>query len=153
TDGARLADIWLDAAEFYTDLDPDAFRVPSRVDVERISTEAGAVEGTFARVAQIDGVVAGFVEAHIELPPAGAEAQFVAELAEVRMAVDALVVERPYWRRSVGGALLRAAEEWGRDRGATVVALDTYWSSPVSVSFYEKHMGYERRSISFRKHL
>jgi hypothetical protein len=40
-----------------------------------------------------------------------------------------------------------------RDRGAAVVRLDTYADSPVSVPFYERHMGYTRRAIVFQKPL
>ncbi len=50
-------------------------------------------------------------------------------------------------------ALLTAAESWGRDCGASAVSLDTYAHSPVSVPFYERHMGYQRRSIAFAKEL
>jgi len=39
------------------------------------------------------------------------------------------------------------------DRGATVVRLYTFPGSPVSVPFYERHMGYRRRSILFQKPL
>jgi len=45
------------------------------------------------------------------------------------------------------------AESWGRDRGASMVRLDTYVHSPVSVPFYERHMGYQRQSIHFAKEL
>jgi GNAT superfamily N-acetyltransferase len=53
----------------------------------------------------------------------------------------------------VGTVLLEAAEAWGRTRGARVARLDTYAHSPVSVPFYEDHMGYRRRSIVFQKRL
>ena len=36
---------------------------------------------------------------------------------------------------------------------ASMVRLDTYVHSPVSVPFYERHMGYQRRSIYFVKEL
>jgi GNAT superfamily N-acetyltransferase len=56
-------------------------------------------------------------------------------------------------RHGVGGALLDAAETWGRSRGARVARLDTYVGSPVAVPFYDDRMGYERRSIVFQKKL
>jgi hypothetical protein len=34
-----------------------------------------------------------------------------------------------------------------------VVRLDTYADSPVSVPFYERHMGYSRRAVVFQKPL
>jgi hypothetical protein len=48
---------------------------------------------------------------------------------------------------------MRAAESWGRDRGARVARLGTYAHSPVSVPFYENRMGYQRRAIIFQKKL
>lgn len=57
------------------------------------------------------------------------------------------------WRQGIGTALLEAVESWGRDRGAAVVRLYTFPGSPVSVPFYERHMGYQRRSILFQKPL
>jgi GNAT superfamily N-acetyltransferase len=152
SDAARLAEIWLDTAAYYSGLDPGAFRVPTRAGVDAITVGAVA-EGSLSLVAEIDGVVAGFLDAHVAPPVDDADAQFVRELVETRVIVDALAVERRFWRRGAGGALLRAAEEWGRERGATLVCLDTYLHSPVSVPFYERHMGYERRSVNLRKAL
>jgi hypothetical protein len=48
---------------------------------------------------------------------------------------------------------MQAAEEWGRRHGATLVFLNTYAASPVSVPFYEHGMGYTRQSLGFRKRL
>jgi GNAT superfamily N-acetyltransferase len=62
-------------------------------------------------------------------------------------------VEGSYRRRGVGAQLLRAAEAWGRDKGAVRAVLTTYHASPLSVPFYEQGMGYERRSIVFEKRL
>jgi GNAT superfamily N-acetyltransferase len=62
-------------------------------------------------------------------------------------------VEGSYRRRGVGAQLLRAAEAWGRDKGAVRSVLTTYHASPLSVPFYEQGMGYERRSIVFEKRL
>lgn len=67
--------------------------------------------------------------------------------------VDALVVHRAVWRQGIGTALLAAAESWGGDRGASIVRLTTYAEGPVAVPFYERHVGYERRSILFQKPL
>jgi GNAT superfamily N-acetyltransferase len=70
-----------------------------------------------------------------------------------RLLVDAVVVDRALWRGGIGTALLEAAQAWGRSRGATVARLDTYVDGPVAVPFYERHMGYERRSVVFQKWL
>lgn len=64
--------------------------------------------------------------------------------------MDAMGVLRAHWRSGVGTALLRAAEEWAKGRGATRSGLDTYIDSPISMPFYEK-LGYKRHSVNFRK--
>ena len=153
SDARRLADIWIDDAAYYAELDPGAFRVPARAEVERVPIGEQTADTQLSLVAEIDGTVAGFVDAHVVSPVEDAGAQLISELDATRVIVDALVVERKYWRRGAGTALLGAVEEWGRARGATIVCLDTYLHSPVSVPFYEQHMGYERRSVSFRKRL
>jgi len=95
----------------------------------------------------------GFLEALIQGPVESADQQLVHEVRVRRLAVNALGVERSSWRKGVGTELMRAAERWGRERGATLSVLDTYVDSPVSVPFYEDRMGYRRRSIRFVKRL
>jgi hypothetical protein len=48
---------------------------------------------------------------------------------------------------------MEAVEQWGRDRGAVLVLLDTWVRSPQSVPFYQRRMGYQRASIVFEKRL
>lgn len=49
--------------------------------------------------------------------------------------------------------LMQAIERWARERAAVRAMLDTYAASPLSVPFYERGMGYRRRSIGFEKRL
>jgi GNAT superfamily N-acetyltransferase len=65
--------------------------------------------------------------------------------------VNAMGVDRAHWRSGVGTALMCAAEEWAKAGGATRTCIDAYIESPVSVPFYEKRLGYRRRSIKFCK--
>jgi GNAT superfamily N-acetyltransferase len=58
-----------------------------------------------------------------------------------------------YRRQGAGTKLVEAAEEWGRRRGAVVSLCDTFIDSPLSVPFWERRMGYQRRAIIFRKRL
>jgi GNAT superfamily N-acetyltransferase len=106
-----------------------------------------------AYYAEVDGRLVGWLSARLEFPDHNADRQFVREHDWTRLLVDALIVERQQWRRGIGTMLLEAAESWGRAHGAQVVRLDTYAQGPVSVPFYEQHMGYQRRSIVFQKQL
>jgi GNAT superfamily N-acetyltransferase len=155
-----MARVWLSAGAYYASLDPAHFQVPSKdglVEFFESGIEAGG-EGpggadTLGLVAERDGQVVGWLSAHIEHPAASAAHQTVRELGWTRRMVDAVMVDQPSWRQGIGTALLEEAEAWGRDRGAEVARLSTYPGSTVSVPFYERHMGYQRRSILFQKAL
>ena len=154
-DGAGMARVWLSAAAYYAGLDAQHFQIPPPDGVAE-SFEAGfgtGGEDELMLVADLDGQVAGWLTARIEHPAPGAARQLVREPGWTRLHIDALLVDQAMWRQGAGTALLTAAEEWGRDRGAEVARLDTYADSPVSVPFYERHMGYRRRAIVFQKPL
>ena len=137
SDAADLARNWIEVAQHYVELDPEAFRVPS----------------TNGLVAEVDGQVVGDISARLERPAEDAERQLLRYLAEVRIDVDALGVVQAHRRRGVGTRLMGAIERWARERGAVCAMLDTYAASPLSVPFYERGMGYRRRSIIFEKRL
>jgi GNAT superfamily N-acetyltransferase len=156
-DGEGMARVWLSAGAYYASLDPALFQVPSTDGLaESFEADIGATSessDTLRLVAEQDGQVAGWLTARLAQPAANAAHQLLRELGWIRLMVDALVVDQAQWRHGTGTALLEAAEAWGRDRGASMVRLDTYVHSPVSVPFYERHMGYQRRSIHFAKDL
>jgi hypothetical protein len=90
--------------------------------------------------------------AHFRVPSAeGLAESFEADIEAKTADADSLrlVAERD----SVVTGWLAAAESWGGDRGASIVQLTTYAKGPVAVPFYERHVGYERRSILFQKPL
>lgn len=154
-DGAGMARVWLSAAVYYADLDAVHFQVPPAQGLAE-SFEAGLGTGgedELRLVADLDGQVAGWLTARIEHPAPGAERQLVREHGWTRLLIDALLVDQAVWHQGAGTELLAAAEGWGRDRGARVARLDTYYDSPVSVPFYERHMGYSRRAVVFQKPL
>jgi GNAT superfamily N-acetyltransferase len=154
-DGEGMARVWLSAGAYYADLDPVHFQMPATEGlVESFESGIGPeLQDALRLVAELDGQVAGWLSARIEHPSAGAAHQTVRELGWTRLFVDAVMVDQALWRQGIGTALLEAAESWGRDRGAAVVRLNTYPGSTVSVPFYERHMGYQRRSILFQKSL
>ena len=154
-DGEGMARVWLSAGAYYAGLDPAHFQLPSAEGLaESFEADIAATsEGgdKLRLVAERDGLVSGWLTAHLEYPAANAAYQLVRELGWIRLIMDALMVDQALWRQGTGTALLTAAESWGRDRGASVASLDTYVHSPVSVLFYERHMAYQRRSIAFAR--
>jgi GNAT superfamily N-acetyltransferase len=133
----------MSAAKYYADLDPEHFQVTTADGLaERWDSELGQVDdGSLRLVAEVDDQVVGWLAARVEEPLPNASAQLTREPGWIRLVVDALVVQQEHWRHGAGGALLDAAETWGRSRGAHIARLDTY------------RLGYERRAIVFQKQL
>jgi GNAT superfamily N-acetyltransferase len=154
-DGAGISRAWLSAAAYYAGLDPEHFQVPEAEGL------ADGWDNQFDRpddeslqlVADVGGQVIGWLRARIQPPGPNASAQLTREHGWTRLVVMSLIVDRGHWRGGAGTALLEAAEAWGRAQGAQVASLDTWAYSPVSVPFYEDHMGYQRRSITFQKRI
>jgi GNAT superfamily N-acetyltransferase len=156
SDAADLARNWIETARHYVELDPEAFRVPSTeglVGFVEESLRRPRSEDSAWLVAEVDGQVIGEISARLERPAEDAERQLLRYLGEVRVYVDALGVVQAHRRRGVGMRLMQAIEQWARERGAVCAMLDTYAASPLSVPFYERGMGYRRRSIVFEKRL
>jgi GNAT superfamily N-acetyltransferase len=153
-DGASIARLSRDSADYYGELAPGDFRRPDEDgQAEWLDSFLPADgEREIALVAEIDGCVVGYLEARLEEPLDSARYQTNPELAEWRLFVNALLTARSHWRRGVGSALVAAAEAWGRERGATVALMDTYAGSPVSVPFWEGR-GYRTRNVVMRKRL
>jgi len=155
-DGAGVARCWVDAGEYYADLDPDAFQKPASDGLaewfEQLLREPRSDDELWL-VADAGGQAVGFVTARLQRPDGDAARQLVRDMGRIRVAVDALMVDARYRRRGIGTLLLRSVEEWARRNGATLVFLDTYVASPISVPFYERRMGYARRSVRFQKRL
>ena len=154
-DGAGITRVWLDTSAYYAELDPEHFKVPDAPGLAELTDDQLGMLGdrALSLVAEVDGHLVGWLSARLELPNQNADRQFVREHDWTRLLIDALIVERLQWRKGVGTMLLEAAESWGRAHGAQVARLDTYAQGPVSVPFYEQHMGYQRRSITFQKPL
>jgi len=142
-------------AEYYTRLAPGHFRVPDAESLAEFMEPRSDenAEPTLAPVAELDGELAGYLEARLEDPLESAAFQANPDLAEVRLFINYLETVQTHWRRGVGTRLVGEAEAWGRARGATVAICDTYVGSPVSIPFWEERMGYERRTVVLRKPL
>ncbi len=102
-------------------------------------------------VAEGDDQVVGFAVAVLQHPSPAAAKNFVRELSQTRVVVDILVVQTAYRRHGIGTRLMEAVEEWARAKEASVMLIDTYIESELSVPFYERRMGYKRRAVRFRK--
>jgi ribosomal protein S18 acetylase RimI-like enzyme len=155
-DAAGIVQISRENARFYARLAPDYFRLPDEdgfVDlIERDGDWRDAAEN-LALVAEVDGHVAGYLEATVHPPLETARWQAQRDLGEIRLQINFVGTADTYKRKGVASRLVEVAEAWGRSKGAAVAICDTYVDSPLSVPFWQRRMGYERRAIVFRKAL
>jgi ribosomal protein S18 acetylase RimI-like enzyme len=155
-DAAGIAHLDQENARRHVELAPELFRVPDEDGlVEFIADDADwrAEPTNLALVAEVDGEVAGYLEASLQAPLDTARFQGQRDLGETRLFISYVGTADAHKRRGAGTALVEAAEAWGRERGATVATCDTWIDSPLSVPFWERRMGYARRAIIFRKPL
>jgi ribosomal protein S18 acetylase RimI-like enzyme len=154
-DAEALAASWREGARELLEMAPDRFRMPDEdglVEFFRVDLASPHGPDLLSLVAEVDGEIAGSVEAQLHDPIESARFQVLDHLGKPRVYVNHLRVDTRFRRRGVATALMEAVESWARERRAGSIALDTYAGSPLSVPFYEA-VGYERASIIFEKRL
>jgi len=155
-DAVGIAQLSRENGRYYVQLAPQLFRLPDEEGVvEFIESDSEWRESpdTLALVAEDGGAVAGYLEASLQRPDETARWQGQRDLSEIRLFINFVGTADAYKRQGVATTLVEAAEQWGRERGAVVALCDTFIDSPLSVPFWERRMGYERRAIIFRKRL
>lgn len=148
-DAEAMVDLELASAIHHASVDPDRWRVPPREAIAeyRLRRREADPDGG-ALVAEADGAVVGMVEmllrgfvgdpggAHVPIP-----------------SVDIGISVAPEWRgRGVGSVLMRAAEDWARERGATRVILDLAAANTGARRLYER-LGYETHGLMMDREL
>jgi molybdopterin synthase catalytic subunit/predicted N-acetyltransferase YhbS len=122
---------------------------PEQIDAEaREHAASGSIHGapTVVFVADRgDGRLGGFVDASLRPMADGCRTSPVGYL-------EGWYVDEDARRQGVGGALVRAAEEWARARGCTEMASDCLGWNHVSFTAHQ-HLGYAtaEREITFHK--
>lgn len=99
-------------------------------------------------LAEVEGVPAGFAQCQLRHDYVeGTETSPVGYL-------EGIFVDAPFRRRGCARALLRACEQWAREKGCTEFASDCELENETSLAFHLK-MGFEEanRIICFRKEL
>jgi GNAT superfamily N-acetyltransferase len=155
-DGTGIAQISRDNGVYYAGLDPELFRRPDDdglVELIENDSDWRVAPENLALVAEVDGIVAGYLEASVQEPLETARWQTQRDLGVRRLFINFVGTADAFKRRGVATALVEAAEAWGVSQGATVALCDTWIDSPVSVPFWESRMGYARRGIILRKAL
>ena len=155
-DAAGIVQISRDNARYYAALAPDYFKIPDDegfIELVEKDGEWRDAPENLALVAEVDGRVAGYLEASVRPPLETARWQAQRDLAHARLAINFVGTADVFKRKGVATQLVEAAEEWGRAKGAVIAICDTYIDSPLSIPFWEQRMGYERRAVILRKPL
>jgi GNAT superfamily N-acetyltransferase len=127
-DGAGIVRCHEDSARYYVELAPELFRLPDENGLVEFAEPKGPrPDDHLEIVAEIDGEIAGHLEAKLEPPLESARFQIVSEVGETRLFINALATAEPFKRRGVATGLVQAAEEWGRERGARLRSSTPGW--------------------------
>ena len=118
------------------------YECPESLVMERIAGLDGEREAVF--VAEIDGLVAGFIQ--VEL--------YRTLYFETMANILGLACDSNYRRRGLGKALVGKAEEWASDKGARFMRLNSGASREEAHIFY-RNLGYgsEKGQLRFFKEL
>lgn len=154
-DGAALARAWSDGGRYHVQLNPELFQAPAGEPlVEHFTARLTDPDSeAVVLVAEIDGTAVGWISAVLQAADENAEFQLQRDLSAARVHVNALMVGEAKRGEGVGTALMRRVESWAVQRGAASVSLDVYIDAPDVVTFYEDHLGYQRRALRLTKRL
>ncbi len=91
-------------------------------------------------VAEVDEVVVGVVDVRVVRPEGSHRPDLYGYVAELSVAERAR-------GRGAGAALLRAAEDWARQRGCRYTVLDYNAHNDAAARFYRERMGYRPAGV------
>lgn len=136
-DADGVARTFVDSADHHARLDPERYAVPDITAIaaryrdgrQHPSSEPGRA---VTLVAESGGEIAGFVDCRLEQSPDPMHRD-VTYCHVVEIAVSGR-----HQGHGIGGQLLRAAEDWGRERGATFVSLEYLANNSGAAAFYRR---------------
>lgn len=149
-DSDALAEVYLSSARHHARVDPEYYHVPDREAVIRHLREALSADNparTLRLVAEVESVVVGCAEVTLQSPNAA---------SMIRPTVAAsvgLAVLKDQRGGGIGSRLMEAAEDWARERGATLMLLDASAANADALRFYEQRHGYRLRGVLMTKEL
>jgi GNAT superfamily N-acetyltransferase len=151
-DAEGITRTYLESAEHHAGLDSELYRLPAREAIAARYREGrqhplDESEASVTLVAELSGEIVGFIDARLFQPLDAMHREMVLCL------VSEIAVRRRQQNQGIGGKLLRAAEEWGRQQGAEFAILEYHPANTGAGMFYQRHMGYRISSLTAIKRL
>ena len=145
-DADGIARTFLESAEHHASLDPELYFVPEAETIAARYKEgrqhpAEERAESITLVAELSGEIVGFIDARLYQPTDAMHRQIVYCL------VSEIAVRREHQSHGIGGQLLRAAEDWGRQQGAEFAVLEYHAANSGAGVFYQR-MLYRLASIT-----
>jgi GNAT superfamily N-acetyltransferase len=150
-----MARAWIDGGRYYTNLRPEIFQVPD--ERSTLVSFSELMHGPDSRrvrfVAEIGNEVVGWISATVEQGSETADIHLQRDAGSTKVHINALMVDQDHRYQGVGTALMHHVEAWARSQEATMLTLDVFVGAADVVDFYERHLGYSRRSLRLTKSL
>lgn len=151
-DADGIAGVYLQSAEQHAALDPERYRAPEFATISARYRHGWQhpqppVGEVVTLVADRNGEILGFVDVRMERPLDAMHHDVLYCL------VAEIAVDSRHRRSGIGAKLLRAAEDWGRERGAVFSYLEYAVANTLAAAFYTERMGYRAASITMVKRL
>jgi GNAT superfamily N-acetyltransferase len=145
-DADGITRTFLESAKHHAGLDSELYFVP---DVETITARykegrqhpAEERAESITLVAELSGEIVGFIDARLYHPTDAMHRQMTCCL------VSEIAIRREHQNHGIGGQLLRAAEDWGRQLGVEFAVLEYHAANTRAGAFYQ-HMHYRLASIT-----
>lgn len=144
-DADGITRTFVESAEHHASLDSDLYFVPAAETIAARYREGRQHPDENAEsitlVAELSGDIVGFIDARLYRPTDAMHRQMIYCL------ISEIAVKSEHQNHGIGGQLLRAAEDWGRQHGAEFAALEYHAANARAGAFYQ-HMHYRLASIT-----
>jgi GNAT superfamily N-acetyltransferase len=150
-DADGITRTFLESAEYHAGIDPERYSIPAAAEISaryrkhrQHPHEATTESITF--VAELNKDIVGFADVRLECSPDPMHRKLTyCRIVEI-------AVSSRHQNRGVGAALMRAAENWGREQNAEFACLEYLAPNKRAANFYE-HNGYRVAALTAIKRL
>lgn len=151
-DAEGITRTYMESAEHHASLDSELYRAPERETITARYREGrqhpqDGCEASITLVAELSDEIVGFIDTRLFEPLDAMHREMILCL------VSEIAVSRRHQNQGIGGKLLQAAEEWGREHGAEFAILEYHPANTGAGTFYQRHMGYRLSSLTAIKRL